>query len=117
MPRKLLTYLDLEKRRLGSRSTILRKTEDLSLNFPRPIDTGYGQKRWDEAEIEQWENSRKINLLQPNSTKEIKTTSSKQGFIIVKPGKNGRENTIFLTPDEVMGVVEKLEQASKDWQW
>ena len=58
MSRKLLTYRDLEVRGHGSRVTIWRKTKDVSLNFPSPIDIGYGQKRWIEDVIEEWEDSR-----------------------------------------------------------
>ena len=50
-------------------------------------------------------------------TKKIKTTSCKQGFAIVKPAKNGRENTVFLTPEEAIDVTGRLEQARQEWQW
>ncbi len=61
MSGKLLTYRDLEASGHGSRVTVWRKTKDESLNFPSPIDIGYGQKRWKESEIDDWVDSRAVN--------------------------------------------------------
>ena len=52
---RLLSYADLDiKKGLDGRVTIWRKTKDDSLKFPKPIDIGYGQKRWKESEIDEW---------------------------------------------------------------
>ena len=116
-PKKLLSYADLTERGHGSRTTIWRKSKDPDLNFPSPIDTGYGQKKWIEIEITAWESSRKVEQAQPSSTKKIKAKSHEHGFVIVKTGKNGRENTVCLTSVEAMEIADKLGQASQEWQW
>jgi predicted DNA-binding transcriptional regulator AlpA len=50
----LLSYNDLEELGFGSRTTIWRKLRDKSLEFPQPIDTGYGQKKWCSSDIQNW---------------------------------------------------------------
>lgn len=61
MSTKLLSYVDLQLKGLGSRVTVWRKIKDKSLKFPQPIDIGYGQKRWKESEIDEWVDSRAVN--------------------------------------------------------
>jgi predicted DNA-binding transcriptional regulator AlpA len=50
----LLSYNDLEELGFGSRTTIWRKLQDKSLEFPEPIDTGYGQKKWRSSDLQSW---------------------------------------------------------------
>ena len=58
MHKILLSYTDLEDLGFGSRTTIWRKLQDRSLKFPKPIDTGYGQKKWRYSDLENWINQR-----------------------------------------------------------
>ena len=54
MGKILLTYKDLEEMGFGSRTTIWRKIKDDVLDFPKPIDVGYGQKRWRDLDLQNW---------------------------------------------------------------
>ena len=54
MQKILLSYNDLEELGFGSRTTIWRKLQDKSLEFPEPIDTGYGQKKWRYSDLQSW---------------------------------------------------------------
>ena len=54
MSKILLSYDDLNQMGFGSRATIWRKLKDKSLNFPKPIDIGYGQKRWRDTDLQNW---------------------------------------------------------------
>ena len=54
MDKILFSYEDLKEMGFGSRATIWRRLKDDSLKFPKPIDIGYGQKRWRDTDLHKW---------------------------------------------------------------
>ena len=54
--------------------------------------------------------------MRKNTTHRVKIATSPDGCVIVVPGRESKNNTVGLTPNEAIEVAKKINQARKLWQ-
>ena len=85
----------------------------------RSFITPEARKVWREglnAEAHQQITRDQLERVTGQNNPKVKTAYDSKNFIIVVQSKNGRENTISLSRDQTVSLVNEIDEARKVWQ-